>query len=714
MNTDRELSMAIASVVGDISTNDNGAAAATYEAVAAATIENEVAIEETPLKETNEEAAVIEADHTESAQEPVPNNERSVENENTSNNEPEIHPTIVSVEKAAGNEEVWTRLFKTKHSFRNMTIYKKIELDTFINTIYKRSTNITLSFAKKNYPVKRWAVENLNNVFAKSVMGAFPDRIFKFNDDNRVNMVSLTQPRVTGECVDLTYSTQSAIKPVNLEELNKLSVVSMEKHKKLLNKLCMPASLLTEDKKKFNEPITMDEATVAFYKRVHRIFQEAVAVNQTKARKMLHVSAKLGDLKKKWNFDDATEPAAVVGPTPPETCLIVWLLNSPDINNKSLLISKLEYNQHFFLFAPQLAARQTNDFILMISGGARIYIMVDYEFFAKLQQIQPPDSGTHVLFYLTALEKNNIPYDLYVQRPGTLVIIKKNVYYNTVDIGDNIYEHVHHPDVDQALLFQLECSVNKQVLNTIEEAGVQNVYTIRRYNPELRTVCSVCNKRFLTNLQLNNHITRLHDRNTQACRYCDSQFSDANKLLIHELRHQVETTDCLICNKPGDNNKSWLSHVKAKHRITITASAHLSSKQWLEDYLRLAVAVRDIKNMGKKMELFKLLGTEEFQEKLDQTAAASDDDEEEEEPPTKKKKVINDTVDDDEDDDEEPERAVQIKTRHKCMKCKKNINALGFDRHVFRCVGASCPFCGALFFSEKTCNNHIPKCKKNV
>ena len=125
----------------------------------------------------------------------------------------------------------------------------------------------------------------------------------------------------------------------------------------------------------------------------------------------------------------------------------------------------------------------------------------------------------------------------------------------------------HHKDVyhGTALEKELKCPVENCNFKARFEANLK-LHLDRNHGENLKHVCEICGKKFISPKRLNAHFNIKHVKERHECDQCEKIFTNSESLRIHQKNyHTDEKHECDKCGKSFKVRKTLMSHIKFVH-----------------------------------------------------------------------------------------------------------------------------------------------------
>lgn len=257
------------------------------------------------------------------------------------------------------------------------------------------------------------------------------------------------------------------------------------------------------------------------------------------------------------------------------------LLHPKCLSNQTIVLAGVNYSQFIIgneeKIDPFQVVTNFNALIHILYGGApRLWLIVKRAHVQRLTNLfgelfkshQSPNDDTisincpvplsHGRFIILPswLEDNGIKYDIFVQHPGTCVLLRENVYFQTIDLGVNLSESIHFSGVLDQLLesFKINCQCN-YTDSVIAPVEVEKMYTnfriVKSNSRQLK--CSLCpkiNEKYFNPAELRYHFVVHH----------------LTQEKVYRCRETATGPGAENCKFETSSMLEFRKHVRAKHR----------------------------------------------------------------------------------------------------------------------------------------------------
>nr|WIE95350.1 hypothetical protein [Microctonus hyperodae filamentous virus] len=200
----------------------------------------------------------------------------------------------------------------------------------------------------------------------------------------------------------------------------------------------------------------------------------------------------------------------------------------------------------------------------------------------------------HPFFFLMPdfLQKYNIKVELFMQNPGTAVIIKDNVYYQVINFGINLSESMNFGSnlrmIADNLIDYCNCGNDNNLQIKISPAAKCLPYKIVVNRKRTKSYCKYCKRTWdmkKNGYTLKEHIEKSHLQEKEKkykCQYCSVKFLDMNSKLLHEKNHILREGNCYIC-RPYKYFVRLQKHLKEVHHISIL-NKYIGNPVWKDKF----------------------------------------------------------------------------------------------------------------------------------
>jgi len=308
---------------------------------------------------------------------------------------------------------------------------------------------------------------------------------------------------------------------------------------------------------------------------------------------------------------------------------------SPEI--KTLLLSDnlrtntMEMSYGMSMSAMRVEEHQLCKLVYLISGAPKIWLFLPHlsaaQFLRTLLRlnlndtlsITTPNSLNPQWASLQAntlvvtpdfLKLHNIPYEIFIQRVGTCVLVKDGIYHQTINLGTNVSASMifRSPRSNYMLSYNAQISLRMDAMNATTTRDTNNtlemensvlmddmtttanytdaidsccILTYRK--PQSIYQCAFCQLKFYRAIFLTRHMKTVHEPSTTTCSYCQ-QTVLTRTLTCHEFHHAKDRGLCIFC---GNTFKRLNKHLFDVHRINLSGKI-FKSNEWRKKYCSLS------------------------------------------------------------------------------------------------------------------------------
>ncbi|XP_063988486.1 uncharacterized protein LOC135168347 [Diachasmimorpha longicaudata] len=232
---------------------------------------------------------------------------------------------------------------------------------------------------------------------------------------------------------------------------------------------------------------------------------------------------------------------------------------------------------------------------LLLEGGPQLWLIVDMAHTARINQnfcvklsnfnvCNTPLLHSKYTLDLDFFKKNNINYQIIIQKPGDAVVIQENVYFQSISLSLSVSETLYYDSQFTYLNYLSNCpelkmyknKFEKEINPSIEANGSHLQLKIKKISKIFK--CEIC-KEFSSkdNSALQNHLRTKHynPEIIHKCTVpgCEKVFSNKYLKIRHmNMVHASQELDqCIFCFKKFSN---IFLHLKNIHEYTVNSCFH--------------------------------------------------------------------------------------------------------------------------------------------